>query len=180
MTVAMGGKIATPMLPKQGPELFSVGTRQWQFIEGWSRKETEPPLPVRRGKLPQSGAHFEKKQKPMGCSRIPMLADDAGQMQIGRRQSNADLFESLTTSTRIGRFAVLRLEFAARRTPKARVWLLTAVQKQDVTAFIETIQERRDLMREFHPLIQANADSTRKLRNHRRYRIPHQSVQAFV
>ena len=84
MTMAMGGEETAAMPPEQRPDLFAVGLRQCQPFQSVTGEKREPPFIVRRRQLCQLLGKLEQKHQPMRLAFIAVLADDAGQVQIGR------------------------------------------------------------------------------------------------
>lgn len=81
----------------------------------------------------------------MCLALVTMFADQAGQVQIGGSQGDADFFAGLAAGAGVGRFAEVRLELTAARTPKAAIGFLGAFEQQDFVLLIEAIQQRGDL-----------------------------------
>jgi len=86
----------------------------------------------------------------MTLALIAVFTDDAGQVQIRRRDSQPKLFLRFPTSAGIRRFAYVRMQLAAARTPQPAIRLLRAFEQQDMVALIEAIKQRGDFVGKRH------------------------------
>src|SRR6185436_13817806 len=77
---------------------------------------------------------------------VPVLTDDAREVQSGRSNFQGEFFERFATRTSIGRFAVCGVEFSTTRAPQAAVWRLRALHKQHLVLWIEAIEEGRNVV----------------------------------
>ena len=141
---------AAAMLPEHGPDGFDVCLRNVQTRDRRAREEFKTPLAHRRRQLRETRLHLEEKHQPVRRALVAVFADEAGEMQTPRRELQADLLVCFTASTGVGRFAGVRLEFAAGRAPEAAVRLLRAFEQEDFIALIETVEQRRNLVRQRH------------------------------
>ena len=91
MTVGVGRKKPSAMTPKEGPDLLPVGFRQIQQSQFRSTVESEISFTMRRRNLLQARPHLEEKHQPMSLPLIPILADETGQVQVGRREGAAQI-----------------------------------------------------------------------------------------
>lgn len=159
----MSGEKSVPMLPKPIPNPFAVGLGQLQRRNLFTRKKLEAPFAMSRRENPQSDSHFEQEHQPVACSEVPVLAHDAGKVQLRGGERDAQFFLSLATRTRIWRFTRFHIQFASTRAPESLVRLLCPFQEQDMVLFVEAIKQSRDLVGETHALtrVQGNRDSSR-------------------
>src|ERR1035437_3486017 len=79
-----------------------------------------------------------------------MFADESGQVQIRRRESQPDFLVRLAAGAGVRGFAEIHFQFAAARTPQAAIRLLRAFEQQDFPAIVEAIQQRSDFIRQSH------------------------------
>ena len=83
--MAVRGEETAAMPPEQRPDLFAIGLRQRQAFQSVTGEKREPAFIVRRRQLCQLLGKLEQKHQPMRLAFIAVLADDAGQMQMRRR-----------------------------------------------------------------------------------------------
>jgi hypothetical protein len=77
-----------------------------------------------------------------------MLAHQACQVQVGGLKVEPQFFLRFTAGGGIGRFASGSIELSTTGAPKTEVWLLRTLHQQHPILFVETIQQRRDFVRE--------------------------------
>lgn len=82
----------------------------------------------------------------MTLALIALFRNDAGEVQIGRRDLQAHFLERLPASAGVRGFAALDMQLAAAGTPQSQVRLLRPFQQQHIVALIETIKQRGDFM----------------------------------
>ena len=102
MTVSVGCKEPSTMAPKERPNLFPVGLRQIQYGQFRTTVESEISFPMRGRNALQARPDFKEKHQPVSLSLIPIFADKTAQVQVGRREGNARLFQSLTARAGVG------------------------------------------------------------------------------
>ncbi len=158
----MRGKEAATMLPEQGPDLVAVGPGQRQTGQLVCRKKLEAPFAVRRRQEVESGSNFEEEHQPVGLPLVTVLADQPGQMQVGGLEGQTKFFRGFATGAGVRRFAQVGPEFSAARTPQAAVRFLRPLQQEDFVLFIETVEQRADLVRQRHPLSETGMAPLRK------------------
>src|SRR2546425_5257102 len=95
MTMAMRGEKSAAMPPEQRPDSLAIGLRKRQLFQCVGGKKFKPPFGVRRRQMRQSLLHFKQKHEPMRLAFVTVFADDAGQMQLRRRNSQTDFFGGL-------------------------------------------------------------------------------------
>ena len=76
-----------------------------------------------------------------------VLADEAREMEVGGLDLNAEFFPGLAARRGVRGLAASGVELSTTRTPKAEVRLLRALHQQHATLFVETIEQRRYLVR---------------------------------
>src|ERR1035438_1495485 len=108
MAVAMRGKKAAAVLPKPGPDALPVGLRYLHSLQGFAREELKAPFAMNRRQGGQFPLHLEQEHQPMALALIPVLAGQAGQVQVGRRKRYAEFLLRLAAGAGIGRLARLR------------------------------------------------------------------------
>lgn len=85
--------------------------------------------------------------------RLPLVAvfaDEAGQMQVARLKLLAGFLARLATGAGVGRFAVVRVQLAAARTPETAIRLLRAFEQEDFLALVEAVEQGGDFVRQLH------------------------------
>ena len=150
VTMAMRGEETAAMLPEQRPDLFAIRLRQIQGRQFVVGKELKISLAMRRRQRFQSRFDFEQKHQPVRLPFVAVLADESGQMQIARLNRQPQFFLCFATGTGVRRFAGVSVKFAAARTPKATIGFLRAFQQQHVILIVETIEQRRNFVRQSH------------------------------
>jgi len=88
----------------------------------------------------------------MRLAQIPVLANDADEMEISRSQGHLDFLMRFSACTGVGRFAEFGFQFAAARAPLAEVRLLAALHQKHTPGSVETVEQGRDLIRQRHRL----------------------------
>lgn len=83
----------------------------------------------------------------MGVALIAVFADEAGEMQVARREMLAGFFERFAAGAGIGGFAFVRVKFAAAGTPKASIGLLGAFKQEDFVPLVEAVEQGGDFVR---------------------------------
>jgi hypothetical protein len=96
VTVSVGCKEPSAVTPEEGPNLFTIGLRQIQRGQFSTTVESKISFPMRGWNALQARPDFEEKHQPVSLSLIPIFADKTTQVQVGRREGNARLFQSLT------------------------------------------------------------------------------------
>src|SRR5213593_3897231 len=136
MAMAMRGEEAAPMTPEQRPDLFAVRQRQGQACESVFGKELEAPFAMGRRPDLEPTCDLEEEHEPVFLPPVAVFTDEAGQMEVGGLQGQAQFLGGFATGASVGRFAQFRAQLAARRTPKAAVRFLGPLEQQD---FILTV-----------------------------------------
>ena len=83
----------------------------------------------------------------MRLAGVAMLAHEARKMEVGGSNFDGEFFPGLTARRGVRRLATGRVELSATGTPKAKVRLLRAFHQQHTILFVETIEQRRNLVR---------------------------------
>lgn len=148
--MTMCGEEAAAMFPEKGPDLLAVGFGNFQVRQFFARDEVEPAFVNRRRQDGELWFHFKEKDEPMRISLIAVLADEAGQMQIGGRKRESGFLARFTAGADVRRFTQLGFQFAAARAPQAAVRLLRAFEQEYFVALVEDVEQRRDLVRQHH------------------------------
>src|ERR1035438_739412 len=117
MAMAMRSEEAAAVLPEPGPDPLPVSLRNLQPRQGFAREELETPLAMGGRQDLQSPLHLEQEHQPMALSLIAVLARQASQVQVGRRQHHAELLLSLAAATRVRGFARVGVQLAAAGAP---------------------------------------------------------------
>jgi hypothetical protein len=150
MTMAMRRKKSTAMFPKPRPDFFTIGLWQFQFRQGCARKKLKPALPMHGRHGRQFLLHLKQKHQPVSLAFVAMLAHNAGQMQIHRREFQCEFLLRLAARAGIGRLADVRVQFPAARTPQAAIRFLRAFKQQDFIVRVETVEQRGDFIGQRH------------------------------
>jgi len=79
-----------------------------------------------------------------------MLADEAGQVQIGWREFEAGFLTGLAAGAGIGGFAAIHFQFAAAGAPETAVGFLGAFEQQDFVLLAEAVEQGGDFVWERH------------------------------
>ena len=79
-----------------------------------------------------------------------MLADEAGQMQIGGRELEVGFLARFAAGARVRRLAEFSFQFAATRTPQAAIGFLRTFEQQHFVALVENVEQRGDFVRQRH------------------------------
>src|SRR5579883_1423334 len=91
---------AAAVLPKPGPDAFTVRLRQFQGHQFLAPDKLKPAFAMRRREGIELWFDLKKKHQPM-VPPVPALADDSGQVQIRNRNSHLHLLPCLATGTSI-------------------------------------------------------------------------------
>ena len=98
-------------------------------IERGAREKLERAFGVRRRHGGEARPHFKEKHQPVRVALVAVLADEAGEMQVARREHEAHFLARLAAGAGVRRFADVRLELATGRTPAAAIRLLRALKQ---------------------------------------------------
>jgi hypothetical protein len=128
--------------------LLEVRFGQAQGGQFFTRKEGKSAFSMRRGQTGEARFHFKEKHQPMCLTSVAVLAHEAREMEVGGLKLNPKFFPGLAARRGIRRLTTGGVEFPATRTPKAKVRLLRALHQQHAILFVETIEQRRNLVRE--------------------------------
>lgn len=85
----------------------------------------------------------------MRLALIAELADQSGEVQIGRLEDESRFLGGFATGARVRGFPEALLQLTAGRRPQSAVRLLGSVQEEDLVGFVEAVQQRGDFMRQF-------------------------------
>lgn len=124
--LAVGDEEAVAVLPEEGPDLFAIGAGQWQGVEFLAGGPAKGTFLVVGWQLGEARLDLKEKHQPMGFALITVLADEAGEVEIGGRELQAGLLTGLAEGTGVRAFACVSLQFAARRTKEAAVRIVPA------------------------------------------------------
>ncbi len=86
----------------------------------------------------------------MALALVAVLADQAGQAQIGNGQCQAKFLLRFSARTRVGRFAFVLMQFSATRTPKSKIRFLRPLQQQYLVFLVKAVKQGGDLIRQRH------------------------------
>ena len=75
-----------------------------------------------------------------------MLAHDSGQVQVCRRNVQANFLHRFAAGAGVGRLAAVRLQLAAARTPEAEIRFLASLEQQDFVPLVETVEQGGDFV----------------------------------
>ena len=150
VAVAVGGEEAAAMGPEPGPDLFAIGLGDVQAGQGGAGEKREPALGMVRGQSGQAGLDFKQKHEPMGLTLIAVLADEAGEMEVGGSDGQAGFLAGFPAGAGIGGFALVEFELAAEGAPKAAIRLLGALQQEDVVALVKGVNQGGDFVGQNH------------------------------
>jgi len=76
-----------------------------------------------------------------------VLTHEAREMEVGGLNFDAEFFHGLAARRGVRRLALGSVELSATGTPKAKIRLLRAFHQQHAILFVETIEQRRNLVR---------------------------------
>jgi len=150
------------MLPEPWPDPFAIRLRKLEPAQGLTRKELEGSFAMIGRQRLQAWPHFEQEHEPVCVSLIAMFADNARQVQVAGLNLQPQFFLSFTAGAGERRFAVVRVQFAARRTPEAKIWLLRSLQQKHFVACVEAIEQRGDFVGQRHVRSEAGGLETCK------------------
>ena len=143
----MRSKKSITILPKQGPDLLEVGFGQGQAGHFFTPEECEPAFAMRRWQTGEARFHFKQEHEPVSLPVVAMLAHESHEMEVAGLNFDAEFFPGLAASRGVRRFAAGRVDFSAAGTPKPQIRLLRALHQEDAILFVETIKQRRNLVR---------------------------------
>ncbi len=101
----------------------------------------------------------------MGLPSITVLADQAGQMQIGRRERKPHLLGGLANTAGMRGFPDIGLELAARRAPQVQIRLLRPFEQQHFIPLIEAVKQSGNFVGQRHARSEAGAGQGDKALN---------------
>ena len=160
--MAMRGEETAAMLPEPRPDVFAVCLRQLQIIQCLAREELKPTFLVDGWERRQLRLHLEQKHQPMRLALETVFADEAGEVQISRGELLAGFLVRFAAGAGVGRFAFVRVQFAAARTPQTTIRLLCAFEQEDFIALVEAVEQRGDFVRQLHARSEAGTDARGK------------------
>ncbi len=99
----------------------------------------------------------------MALALVTVFADEARQVQVFPRYLRPKFLLRLAASARVGRLAGIGMKLAAARAPQAQVRLLEPLHQQHLVPLIETVQQRRNDVRQRHARSGSETDRARKL-----------------
>lgn len=155
--MAVCGEEAAAMLPEPRPDVFAIRLRQLQIIQRLARKELKPAFLVDGRKRLQLRLYLEQKHQPVRLALETVFADEAGEVQISRGELLAGFLVRFAAGAGVGRFAFVRVQFAAARTPQTAIRLLRAFEQEDFIALVEAVEQRGDFVRQLHARSEAGA-----------------------
>jgi hypothetical protein len=141
---------ATAMLPEPWPDALAVGLGNVQAVQCGAREELKPPFLHRRWELLQLRLQFKQEHQPVRLALETVFADQPGEMEICAPKLKAEFLMRLAGGAGVRRFAVVRVQFAAARTPETAIRLLRAFEQEDFVPLTKAIQQRSDFVRQFH------------------------------
>lgn len=155
--MAMRGEETAAMLPEPRPDFFTIRQRQFQIIQCLAREELKPAFLVNGWEHFQLRLHLEQKHQPMRLALETVFADEAGEMQIARAELLAGFLVRFATGAGVGRFAFVRVQLTAARTPQTAIRLMRAFEQKDFFALVETVEQRSDFVGQLHARSEAGA-----------------------
>ena len=155
--MAVRGEEAAAILPEPRPDAFAVGLRNVQAVERGAREELKAAFAHPRRELFQLRFQLEQKHQPVRVALETVFAHETGEVEIRWQKLPAEFLVRLAGGADVGRFADLRVEFPARRTPEAKVGLPGAFQQEDFVAFVETVEQGGDFVGQNHPASESGA-----------------------
>lgn len=160
--MAVCGEEAAAIFPEPRPDAFAVGLWDVQAVERGAWEELEAAFAHGRRELFQFRFQLKQKHEPVRLALEGVFAHEAGQMEIGWGESQAEFLVCLARRANVGRFADVSLEFAAARTPEPEVGLLRAFEQEDFVALVEAVEQRGDFEGQVHARSEAGGLSSRK------------------
>ena len=91
-----------------------------------------------------------------------VFADDAGEVQIARGKLLAGFLVRFAAGAGVGRFAFVRVQLTAARTPQAAIRLLRAFEQEDLIALVEAVEQRGNFVGQLHARSEARSDARGK------------------
>lgn len=161
--MAMRSEEAAAMLAEPRPDVFAICLRQLQIIQRLACEELKPAFLVNGWERLQLRLHLEQKHQPVRLALETMFADEAGEMQIARGELLAGFLVRFATGASVGRFAFVRVQLAAARTPQTAIRLLCAFEQEDFIALVEAVEQRGDFVGQLHARSEAGTLHTDKL-----------------
>jgi hypothetical protein len=143
----MRGEKSITMLPEERPDLLEVGFGQSQTGEFFAPKECESAFAMCRGQTGEARFHFKKEHQPVCLAAVAVLAHYACEMEIRRLDFDAEFFPGFAARRGVRRLATGSVELSAAGTPKAKIRRLRSFHQQHTVPFVETIEQRRNLVR---------------------------------
>jgi len=163
--MAVRGEESTAMLPEPRPDFLAVGLRQFQLVQRHARKELKAAFGVNGRKHFQFWLHLEQEHEPMRVPLVAVLADEAGEVQVGWGQLLAGFLARLAASAGVRRFALVRMQFPAAWTPKAAIRFLGALQQEDFVLLVKAVEQSGNFVGQLHRTSEtANGKSRKKLK----------------
>src|SRR6267154_1221497 len=86
----------------------------------------------------------------MTLALVAVLADQAGEVQVGNRQRQPQFLLRLAARAGVRRFALVLMQLPAAGTPKSEIRFLSAFQQEHLVCLVETIEQRSDLIGQRH------------------------------
>lgn len=160
--MTMCRKETAAMLPEPRPDFFTVGLWQLQIVQRFTPEELKTSFRVDRWEGLELRLHLKQEHQPVRVPLIAVLTDEAGEMQVARVELQAGFLAGLAAGAGIGGFTLVRVQFAAARTPAAAIRFLSAFEQEDFIALIETVEQCGDLVRQLHAVSETGTDASRK------------------
>src|SRR5664280_1556086 len=111
-------------------------------------EELESSFTMRGGQGCEPARDFKQEHQPVELARIPVFADDAGQMQVRGIQFDSELLAGFPARACIRRFTVLCVELPPAGAPQTAIWLLRPLHQQHLIAVAEAIEHRGNFVRQ--------------------------------
>lgn len=127
--------------------MLEVGFGQAQAGEFFAPEERESAFAMCRGQTGEARFHFKKEHQPVCLAAVAVLAYEACEMEVAGSNFDAEFFPGLAAHRGVRRLASGSVELSATGTPKAKIRLLRPFHQQHAILFVETIEQRRNLVR---------------------------------
>ena len=148
MAATMGGEESVSMFPNERPDGGAISLREWDGIHLCAGEKLEAAFFVRGRHGVEFRFQLEEEHEPVRLALVAAFADDAGEVEIGGSEFDAEFFAGFSTGTGVGRFACVRVKLATGRTPVSEVGFVCALDEEDFVGFVETVKQCGDFVGE--------------------------------
>ena len=126
--------------------MLEVGFGQAQAGQFFAPEECESAFAMCHGQTGETRFYFEEEHQPVRLADVAVLAHEAREMEVSRLNFDAEFFPGLAARRGVGRLATGSVELSATGTPKAKCRFLGAFHQQHAILFVETIEQRGNLV----------------------------------